>query len=103
MFEFVDIGICSHLCCFFGVVAVQIAREAEAAMFHRQMFEELCRTSHLTRDPTESVAIGAVEASFKCCASAILVLTKTGRSCVFTNLPIITERFSEDTKPHTRL
>lgn len=59
---------------------VQIAREAEAAMFHRQMFEELRRTSHLTRDPTETVAIGTVEASFKCCASAIIVLTKTGRS-----------------------
>ncbi|XP_062318463.1 pyruvate kinase PKM-like [Osmerus eperlanus] len=58
----------------------RIAREAEAAMFHRQMFEELRRTSHLTRDPTESVAIGAVEASFKCCASAIIVLTKSGRS-----------------------
>ncbi|XP_039990138.1 pyruvate kinase PKM-like [Xiphias gladius] len=57
-----------------------IAREAEAAMFHRQIFEELRRTSHLTRDPTESVAIGTVEASFKCCASAIIVLTKTGRS-----------------------
>ncbi|XP_014830609.1 PREDICTED: pyruvate kinase PKM-like isoform X1 [Poecilia mexicana] len=57
-----------------------IAREAEAAMFHRQTFEELRRTSHLTRDPTESVAVGAVEASFKCCASAIIVLTKTGRS-----------------------
>uniref|UniRef100_A0A8C4F4K6 Pyruvate kinase n=1 Tax=Dicentrarchus labrax TaxID=13489 RepID=A0A8C4F4K6_DICLA len=57
-----------------------IAREAEAAMFHRQMFEELRRTSHLTRDPTETVAIGAVEASFKCCASAIIVLTKSGRS-----------------------
>uniref|UniRef100_A0A674E0Y7 Pyruvate kinase n=1 Tax=Salmo trutta TaxID=8032 RepID=A0A674E0Y7_SALTR len=58
----------------------KIAREAEAAMYHRQMFEEIRRTSHLTRDPTESVAIGAVEASFKCCASAIIVLTKTGRS-----------------------
>lgn len=58
---------------------IQIAREAEAAMFHRQMFEELRRTSHLTRDPTETVAIGAVEASFKCCASAIIVLTKSGR------------------------
>jgi len=58
----------------------RIAREAEFAMFHRQMFEELRRTSHLTRDPTESVAIGAVEASFKCCASGIIVLTKSGRS-----------------------
>lgn len=58
---------------------VQIAREAEAAMFHRQMFEELRRISHLTRDPTETIAIGTVEASFKCCAKAIIVLTKTGR------------------------
>ncbi|KAJ8407784.1 hypothetical protein AAFF_G00268280 [Aldrovandia affinis] len=58
----------------------KIAREAEAAMFHRQLFEELRRTTHLTRDPSEAVAIGAVESSFKCCASAIIVLTKTGRS-----------------------
>lgn len=48
-------------------------------MFHRQLFEELRRSSQLTRDPTEAVAIGAVESSFKCCASAIIVLTKTGR------------------------
>lgn len=66
-------------CCCLFPPRVQIAREAEAAMFHRQMFEELRRTSHLTRDPTESVAIGAVEASFKCCASAIIVLTRSGR------------------------
>uniref|UniRef100_A0A3Q1D4N5 Pyruvate kinase n=1 Tax=Amphiprion ocellaris TaxID=80972 RepID=A0A3Q1D4N5_AMPOC len=57
-----------------------IAREAEAATFHRQLFEELRRHSHLTRDPSEAVAAGAVESSFKCCASAIIVLTKTGRS-----------------------
>ena len=49
-------------------------------MFHRQLFEEMRRVTHLTRDPTESVAMGAVEASFKCCASAIVVLTKSGRS-----------------------
>uniref|UniRef100_H3AAG3 Pyruvate kinase n=1 Tax=Latimeria chalumnae TaxID=7897 RepID=H3AAG3_LATCH len=57
-----------------------IAREAEAAMFHRQLFEELRRLSPLTQDPTEATAIGAVEASFKCCAGAIIVLTKSGRS-----------------------
>ncbi|MGH0119954.1 UNVERIFIED_CONTAM: hypothetical protein FKN15_060511 [Acipenser sinensis] len=57
-----------------------IAREAEAAIFHRQLFEELRRLSPLTRDPTEATAIGGVESSFKCCASAIIVLTKTGRS-----------------------
>lgn len=48
-------------------------------MFHRQLFEELRRSTQLTRDPTEAVAIGAVESSFKCSASAIIVLTKTGR------------------------
>ncbi|XP_015199017.1 pyruvate kinase PKM isoform X3 [Lepisosteus oculatus] len=57
-----------------------IAREAEAAVFHRQQFEELRRLSPLTRDPTEAAAIGAVESSFKCCASALIVLTKSGRS-----------------------
>ncbi|XP_031137268.1 pyruvate kinase PKM isoform X2 [Sander lucioperca] len=57
-----------------------IAREAEAATFHRQQFEELRRHSQLTRDPSEAVAVGAVESAFKCCASALIVLTKTGRS-----------------------
>uniref|UniRef100_A0A4X2LCH3 Pyruvate kinase n=1 Tax=Vombatus ursinus TaxID=29139 RepID=A0A4X2LCH3_VOMUR len=57
-----------------------IAREAEAAVYHRQLFEELRRAAPLSRDPTEVTAIGAVEASFKCCASAIVVLTTSGRS-----------------------
>lgn len=57
----------------------QIAREAEAAMFHKQLFEELRRSTLLTRDPSDAVAVGAVESSFKCCASALIVLTKTGR------------------------
>ncbi|XP_061450792.1 pyruvate kinase PKM isoform X2 [Rhineura floridana] len=57
-----------------------IAREAEAAIFHRQLFEELRRLAPLNRDPTEAAAVGAVEASFKCCSGAIIVLTKSGRS-----------------------
>uniref|UniRef100_S4R4V3 Pyruvate kinase n=1 Tax=Petromyzon marinus TaxID=7757 RepID=S4R4V3_PETMA len=57
-----------------------IAREAEAAMYHRQLFEELRRLSGITSDPTETTAIGTVEASFKCSAGAIIVLTKSGRS-----------------------
>lgn len=57
----------------------QIAREAEAAVYHRQLFEELRRAAPLSRDPTEVTAIGAVEAAFKCCAGAIIVLTTTGR------------------------
>ncbi|XP_036445041.1 pyruvate kinase PKLR isoform X1 [Colossoma macropomum] len=57
-----------------------ISREAEAAIFHQQLFEELRRLTPLSLDPTEVTAIGAVESSFKCCAGAIIVLTTTGRS-----------------------
>ncbi|NIG60340.1 Pyruvate kinase isozyme M1 [Pontoporia blainvillei] len=87
-----------------------IAREAEAAMFHLKLFEELARASSRSTDlmeamamgsveasykclaaalivltesgsdPTEAAAVGAVEASFKCCSGAIIVLTKSGRS-----------------------
>ncbi|KAM9243433.1 pyruvate kinase PKLR [Dugong dugon] len=57
-----------------------IAREAEAAVYHRQLFEELRRAAPLSRDPAEVIAIGGVEASFKCCAAAIIVLTTSGRS-----------------------
>ncbi|XP_074152293.1 pyruvate kinase PKM isoform X1 [Sminthopsis crassicaudata] len=57
-----------------------IAREAEAAIFHTQLFEELRRLAPITKDPTEAAAVGAVEASFKCCSGAIIVLTKSGRS-----------------------
>ncbi|CAL8290508.1 unnamed protein product [Merluccius merluccius] len=54
--------------------------EAEAAIFHHQLFEELRRLTPLSSDPTEVTAIGAVESSFKCCAGAIIVLTTTGRA-----------------------
>ncbi|NP_001315165.1 pyruvate kinase L/R [Cynoglossus semilaevis] len=57
-----------------------ICREAEGAIFHKQLFEELRRLTPLSSDPTEVTAIGAVESSFKCCAGAIIVLTTSGRS-----------------------
>uniref|UniRef100_A0A2K5VNF3 Pyruvate kinase n=1 Tax=Macaca fascicularis TaxID=9541 RepID=A0A2K5VNF3_MACFA len=57
-----------------------IAREAEAAIYHLQLFEELRRLAPITSDPTEATAVGAVEASFKCCSGAIIVLTKSGRA-----------------------
>lgn len=60
---------------------MQICREAEGAIFHQQLFEELRRLTPLSSDPTEVTAIGAVESSFKCCAGAIIVLTTSGR-CV---------------------
>uniref|UniRef100_A0A8C9SIE2 Pyruvate kinase n=2 Tax=Scleropages formosus TaxID=113540 RepID=A0A8C9SIE2_SCLFO len=58
----------------------KIAREAEAAMFHRQVFEDLRRATPHSTDPAEAIAIGAVEASFKILASAFIVLTGSGRS-----------------------
>lgn len=58
---------------------LQIAREAEAAMFHRQLFEEILRLNVNNRDPADAMAAGAVEASFKCLAAALLVLTESGR------------------------
>ncbi|XP_078541147.1 pyruvate kinase PKM isoform X2 [Lissotriton helveticus] len=57
-----------------------ISREAEAAIFHRQLFEALSRVTASSRDPAEAVAIGAVEASFKSLAAAMIVLTESGRS-----------------------
>uniref|UniRef100_A0A8B9K3W7 Pyruvate kinase n=1 Tax=Astyanax mexicanus TaxID=7994 RepID=A0A8B9K3W7_ASTMX len=57
-----------------------IAREAEAAMFHRQVFEDLRRCTPHSTDPAEAIAIGAVEASFKLLAPAFIVLTGSGRS-----------------------
>ncbi|KAM9114731.1 LOW QUALITY PROTEIN: pyruvate kinase PKLR [Pangshura tecta] len=57
-----------------------LAREAEAAIYNQQLFEELRKVTPLSQDPTEVTAIGAVAASFKCCAAAIIVLTTSGRS-----------------------
>uniref|UniRef100_A0A8C5K4Z8 pyruvate kinase n=1 Tax=Jaculus jaculus TaxID=51337 RepID=A0A8C5K4Z8_JACJA len=53
-----------------------IAHEAEAAIYHLQLFEGL---RHLAPITTEAAAVGAVEASFKCYSGAIIVLTKSGR------------------------
>lgn len=63
--------------------AVEIMRkvclEAEAAMFHRVVFDEL---RLLTPKPTLTVvtaAIAAVDAAFQQNAAAIITLTTTGR------------------------
>ncbi|XP_058596164.1 pyruvate kinase PKM-like [Neofelis nebulosa] len=56
-----------------------IAREAEAAIYHLQLSEERRCLAPITSDPTEATAVGAVEASFKCCSGAI-ILTESGSS-----------------------
>lgn len=58
---------------------LQIAREAEAAMFHRLHFEEILRHNVHHREPADAMAAGAVEASFKCFAAALIVMTESGR------------------------
>ncbi|XP_050693966.1 pyruvate kinase-like isoform X3 [Eriocheir sinensis] len=57
-----------------------IAREAEAALWHKQLFTELSQQVFLPTDSTHTTAIASVEASFKAMASAIIVITTTGRS-----------------------
>lgn len=59
----------------------KIAREAEAALWHKQHFIDLqADYSNVATDATHTTAIASVDASFKCRASAIIVLTTTGRS-----------------------
>lgn len=77
---------------FFPPFFFQICREAEAAIFHHQLFEELRRLTPLSSDPTEVTAIGAVESSFKCCAGAIIVLTSSGR-CI--KIQILSKKLKE--------
>lgn len=57
-----------------------ISCEAEAAIHHRQLFDELRSLTPLPTDNTRTVALAAVEASVNCFAAAIITLTMTGRS-----------------------
>nr|CAI5858202.1 unnamed protein product [Callosobruchus analis] len=57
-----------------------IAKEAEAAVWQKQLFIDLTNNAVAPLDVAHTVAISAVEASFKSLASAIIVITTSGRS-----------------------
>ena len=58
----------------------KIAREAESAVYHKQLFDELRLLTPRPTDVTHTAALAAVEASVNCLAGAIIVITTTGRS-----------------------
>ncbi|VDK47825.1 unnamed protein product [Anisakis simplex] len=58
----------------------QICKEAEAAMYHTKFFEELLRVTPKPTDTAHTIAIAATSAAVSCHASAILLVTTTGRS-----------------------
>lgn len=57
-----------------------ICKEAEAAIWQKQLFQDLSLQARPPISAAHSVAIAAVEASSKCLAAAIIVITTSGRS-----------------------
>ena len=73
----------------YPIAAVQVMHaiccEAEAAVFHRNVFSDLNLKTPIPTDATTAVAIAAVNAAMKSLAAAIVVLTTTGRYVDFYN------------------
>ncbi|XP_046393961.1 pyruvate kinase-like isoform X1 [Ischnura elegans] len=57
-----------------------ICKEAEAALWHKQLFVDLASMAKPPLDSAHTIAIASVEASTKCVAAAIIVITTSGRS-----------------------
>ncbi|GBO27562.1 Pyruvate kinase PKM, partial [Araneus ventricosus] len=68
----------------YPIAAVQVMHaiccEAEAAVFHKNVYSDLMLKTPIPTDQTTSVAIAAVNAANKSLAAAIIVLTTTGRT-----------------------
>jgi len=58
----------------------KIAHEAESAIYHKQLFEELRTLTARPTNITHTVAVAAVEASVNCLAAAIITITTSGKS-----------------------
>lgn len=57
-----------------------VAKEAESAIRYTEFLEDLLDATPLPVDAAQAIAIAAVQASLKCVASAIIVITTSGRS-----------------------
>ncbi|KAE9555728.1 hypothetical protein FO519_001080 [Halicephalobus sp. NKZ332] len=57
-----------------------ICKEAEAAVYHTKFLEEILRHTHRPTDTAHTIAIAATSAAVSCRASAIVLVTTTGRS-----------------------
>jgi len=57
-----------------------ISREAEAAFFYTKFLDELIQLTPRPTDPSNTLALAAVTGAISCQASAIVLLTTTGRS-----------------------
>uniref|UniRef100_A0A2C9KZH9 Pyruvate kinase n=1 Tax=Biomphalaria glabrata TaxID=6526 RepID=A0A2C9KZH9_BIOGL len=58
----------------------QICTETENALFHARLFKDLRQATVIPTDNVHATSIAAVEAAFRCSASAIIVVTNSGRS-----------------------
>lgn len=61
-------------------VFLQICKEAEAAIYHTKFLEEILRHTPRPTDTAHTIAIAATSAAVSCRASAIVLVTTTGRS-----------------------
>lgn len=64
---------------FFLIIFVQICKEAETAVFYTKFVEEIIRITPRPTDPAQTMAIAATSAAASCHASAIILLTTSGR------------------------